>query len=151
MRPGMAGAHRGGGRKLNMNETLLIAKVRKETTVTVPAGGFVILAGPEKAVADQLAMRAKMLSKGTVSEDYETLSIGRLRSSHPDAKFVTSAQKKKAEEQFKAAEASMSESNKQAAARQKKLDAEAAEQAQKAHAAKVAEINKENDAIRNRK
>ena len=130
-----------------MNEAVTIAKVRKETKITVPAGGWVILKGPDDNFNDHFNEHLKCNKDFPVNDAYERVLVGRVQTSKK-TDFITAAELKQTQsdaekweqDQIKAREANR---NKQIA-----LDQGDSEKARKEHEAKVAEISKENDEIR---
>ena len=133
-----------------MYEPVTVAKVRKETTIKVPAGGWVLVGQPDEPLHKQISRRAELLKDGGINEDYERLLIGRLQATHPTANFVTKDQAEQAKKDIAARETSLDKSNKDAAAREEKSARAITAAAAEAHAAKLKEINAANDAIRNR-
>ena len=133
-----------------MHESITVAKVRKATTVKIPAGGWVLISTPDEPFKTHIDRRTALVKDGFVNEDFSTLLIGRLSDSHPVARFVTAAEAKTAEETRKANETALANQNATAIELRKKADAAAAEKAAAEHKAKIAAINQENDATRNR-
>ena len=133
-----------------MHESITVAKVRKATTVKIPAGGWVLISTPDEPFLAHINRRAELIKDGFVNEDFFTLLIGRLADSHPVARFVTAAEAKTAEETRKANETAIANQNAEAIVLRKKADATEQEKREKAHAKKIAEINEQNDATRNR-
>lgn len=131
-----------------MNEPITLAKVRKETKITVPSGGWVVLVSPnETNIQDHIDARRQLL--GNVNDDYEKVIIGRLRNSHTDLRFLTTEQKKTLDKDLAKASASFSKSGEEAAKRESDMEKAEKEKADVAHKTKVAEANKINDSIRN--
>lgn len=133
-----------------MNQSITIAKVRKETSIKVPAGGWIVLVQPEEPWANHAGARQKIAAAGRVNDEYSVVAVGKLNNQFSDLKLLTEEEDKKQTEQLKASEKQSVESAKSAEARQKKLSDDAAARERKAHQDKIASINKEHDAIRNR-
>lgn len=133
-----------------MYEPILIAKVRKERTVTIPAGGWIILGTPDEGLAASIAKRSKLVQSGNVSDEFSSVLIGRIQDTSPPARFVTAADAQKAQDLKKANDRAVVEQHQNAI--QLRVNAEADETKRRAqeHAERLAEINAQNDAIRTR-
>ena len=134
-----------------MNEPLLIARVRKDTKITVPAGGWIILVGPDEPFARHTDERRKLLSADLVNDTYSQVEIGRLRNMNTGLRLITTAERKERDAELAANEEALEKGPEEAKNRQAKLAKDQADKAQKAHEEKVAEVSKENDAIREKK
>lgn len=132
-----------------MFEPITLAKVRKATTVKVPAGGWIILGSPNQSLSEHIAKRAKLVKDGTTNDDYEKIIIGRLQSTHSNAVFVTTAEQKARDAAQESFTKDAVAANDDAKAREKALKDAADKTAQDEHAKRLAQINAENDAIRN--
>ena len=108
-----------------------------------------LLVGPDKPFAEHQAARVKLVNEG--SDELLSLDLGRLRNTHPTARFQTVSEKKAAEEQANKVNAVLAKSAGDSKARQTAMEKAEQKKAEDAHRAKVTDINKENDAIRNRK
>lgn len=133
-----------------MNEPVTLVKVRKQTNVIIPAGGWMLIADPDEHFSEHVKARNQLLSPDLVNDDYEVICTGRVRNTHTNIRFKTAAERKAQDEEMKKANAALAKSDEEAESRQKKLDDGKAELERKAHAEKIAVANKENDAIRNR-
>ncbi len=130
-----------------MNECITLAKVRKETKITVPAGGWVILVSPNDQFDEHQKTRNKL--NVAVNDDYEKIIIGRLRNTHSDIRLLTSAEKKASEKELEAFNKSLVNADDDSKKRQARIDKEKADNESTIHAEKLAEVNKVNDQIRN--
>jgi hypothetical protein len=133
-----------------MHQPLTIVKVRKEITVKVPAGGWVLLVSPDQPFGDHVAKRREIFEKGLVNEDIEIVAVGRMDNKFADLKLITKAEEDAAKKVAAQTEKDLAKSNEDARARQKRLEDDAAKREREAHDKQVAEISKENDAIRTR-
>ena len=133
-----------------MHQPLTIAKVRKETEVTVPAGGWIILVSPEESFSEHHATRLDLAKEGQVNEKYETVACGRLDNKYADLNFLTAAEAKAAEALAAKVDKSLERGPDEAENRQRKLWAEQQKRDEDVHKARVAEANKVNDEIRER-
>jgi len=134
-----------------MNEPITIAKVRKDTKITVPAGGWILLVGPDKHFAEHAARRAKIVSADLVNEEYETVCVGRLRNTHSEIRLMTSDQRKAADAEIERANKALSKSADEAKKRDTDLEASLQKSQSDSRADEVAKANKFNDEIRNRR
>ena len=133
-----------------MNQAITIAKVRKETKITVPAGGFVILVGPDKPWAEHDKARRKIAAKFPINDDYELVAIGHITNSHPDLKLVTAEENKAEQEEIRRRDEAIAKSIRDAEDRAAKFGETEAQKAQKEHQARVAKLNAVHDAIRSK-
>jgi hypothetical protein len=131
-----------------MYEPVTIARVRKDTTVTVPAGSWILLCGPDKPLSEHIAKRTALVRDGAVNEDFEQLHVGRIQDTNSPVRFVTAKEKSDAEKAAKENEKALAKSNADAKKRQSKIEEEQSDSAQKAHEEKVAQLNQTHDAIR---
>lgn len=134
-----------------MNECVTLARARKAQTISVPAGGYFLLVGPDKPYSAHAGKRAELVADGRVSEDLDLLISGRVNNSHSNVAFVTPAEDKAAKKEAADFDKSQATGNEDAQKRQQDLDAKAAKVAREAHDGRVAEISKVNDAVRLRK
>lgn len=130
-----------------MYESITVVKVRKPTTVKVPAGGWVLLFNPDQPLHEHLAARTALIKDGNVNEEFETLLVGRLQESSTPVKFVTEAGAAELQKLQKATAASFTKSNNDAKSRQKKQETDALAVQQRDHEARVAEINEQHAEI----
>jgi len=133
-----------------MYEPIFLAKVREEITVKIPAGGWIILGSPDQPLHASIAARAELIKNGNVSDKFSALLIGRIQDISTPVKFMTTAEAKKAAGLEKSHQDSLSQSHQDALQREKDVAAKQQKSAEEIHAARVAEINRQNDAIRNR-
>lgn len=131
-----------------MFEPITLAKVRKATTVKVPAGGWIIVCTPEQPLSEHIAKRAEVVRKGNVSDEFEKILIGRIQSTHSNAVFVTTDEQKAREAAQEKFNKGAEKANDDAKAREKELRDAAAKKEQEAHDRKVAALNRQHDAIR---
>ena len=133
-----------------MYEPITVVKVRKETKITVPAGGWMLVGQPDEPLHLQLARRAELLKDGGVNDKYEKLLIGRLQATNPPAVFVTADGAKAAADASAKREESLAKNNAAANQRDAAAAKVVADLAAENQAEKLKAINAENDAIRNR-
>lgn len=133
-----------------MYEPITVVKVRKETTIKVPAGGWVIIGQPDEPLHSQINRRAELIKDGAIHDKFERLLIGRLQSTHPNVSFVTKAEAADAKKAEEAREKSLASSHSDAVKRQEQQKKDAEEKAAKEHAERLKKVNAINDAIRNR-
>jgi hypothetical protein len=131
-----------------MHQPITIAKVRKAQTVKVPAGGWIILVGPDQSF-DQHHNRRKDLAQSPINDEFEAVACGRLDNKYADLKFRTVEEQKAEEARLKAYDESLKKSIADATKRQADINATAGQQDQAAHDKRVLELNKSHDAIRN--
>lgn len=131
-----------------MNEPVTIVKVRKETKVTIPAGGWMLLVGPDQHFAAHAEKRAKLIKPDLVNEDFESVCVGRIRNTHQTLRLITSAQKKASDDELAKSAEAFKKSNADAENRTKALKASEDKKLSEDHSEKISKINKENDAIR---
>lgn len=131
-----------------MYEPVTIVKVRKPTTVKVPAGGWVLLFSPDQPLHQHLAKRAELVREGNINEDFEQILVGRLQDSTVPVKFITKVQSATSAQTREENEKRFADSNADALARQKKQQADAAKAAAEDHKARVEELNEQHAAIR---
>lgn len=131
-----------------MYEAITVVKVRKPTTVKIPAGGWLLLCTPDQPLHLHVAKRADLVKKGPVNEDFERLMIGRLQDTSAPINFVTADQKDAAEQTHAANQKNLEQSHKDALKRQKQHAATEREEEQRKHDDQLAEINRQNDSVR---
>lgn len=131
-----------------MHQPLSIAKVRKETKLTVPAGGWVIVCSPDQPFSEHAAFRQRLNCDGQVNEKYATLAVGRMDNKYADIVFLTEEEKKAQDEKMKRLDASLDKSVADAGKRQEQIWKEQAAKDEKAHKEQVAALNVEHDAQR---
>lgn len=131
-----------------MYQPVTVVKVRKETKITVPAGGWVLLGHPDMPLHEQINQRAKLVQDGNVSDDYETLVIGRITDTHTPTRFVTKKEHEAAKNRTKETEKNLADSHISALERQKKHDEAVKAEKQAKHDAEVARLNEEHQDIR---
>ncbi len=134
-----------------MNEPITIAKIRKATTIKVPAGGWVILVSPGQVFTDHANLRRELAQSLPTHEEFETVIVGRINESFTPLKFRTAKDQESHAEELKRNDEAMAQSNRDALERQKKIDSEINEANEKAHKETVAKLNASHDAIRNPK
>lgn len=133
-----------------MYEPITVVKVREARTVTVPAGGWIVLSTPDEPLSKHIEKRAKLIKDGHVNDEYATLLIGRLQDTHPITRFVTKKQAETAALEQKNQQDAISQNIADAKTRQAKQGEDREKKLAAEHQARVAELNAENDAIRNR-
>lgn len=133
---------------LNMHELVTIAKVRKATKLTVPAGGWVLLLGPDRPLNEHLSLRVEAMESYPVNNSEAEIIVGRVAPVAGAVKFITSAEASKREQELAEHNAQLRQSDDDAKERQRKMDAEKAAKAQADHERRVREINAQNDSIR---
>lgn len=131
-----------------MNESIVVAQVRKDTTVKVPAGGWVILCDPSQPFTD--ANKAFDAQSSPVSENFSRIVIGRIRHERParnplsqsqlDAKVKSDAEQ--AERVKKTVEDSQKRDAEYKAKRQEEYNRAHADQ-RKIHDERIEKIRKE--------
>lgn len=133
-----------------MFESVTLVRVRKDTKITVPAGGWLLLANPNQPMSEHVALRAKLVREGNVNDEYERLVIGRVQDTHTPTRFVTTDESKAAIKRQEATAKSLATSHTDALARQKQQSADAIKASEADHKSKVAELSAEHDKIRTR-
>lgn len=133
-----------------MYEPIFLAQVRVARTITIPAGGWIILGSPDQPLAASIEQRAKLVKNGNVNDEYSAVIIGRIQDTHTPTKFFTKAEAKANAALQQGHQDSLTQSHQDALKRQKDRQLEDAKRREAEHRASVAEINLENDAIRNR-
>lgn len=131
-----------------MNEPITIAKVRKETTVKIPAGGYIVLRNPDESFADHVVTRTKLINADGTNEDYSLVITGRINNTHPILRLVTPDEKKARDKELEKSSKANERASKEASEREAKQKAEAKKKSDDEHAARLAKVNKENDSIR---
>jgi hypothetical protein len=133
-----------------MYEPITVVKVREARTVTIPAGGWMILGNPDQPLSQQIEARNKLVRSGNVNDEFSALLIGRLQNTHPNTRFVTRKEAEAAAAQTVAHNASIEKNISDARAREKQMAEDAQKKRDAEHAARIKEVNKLNDSIRTR-
>lgn len=134
-----------------MHQPITIAKVRKATKISVQPGQWIILVQPDEPFSTHAEKRRELSSGGDIHADYEIVAVGRMDNKYADLRFTTSEEKKALADQMSEANASLQKSVEDAKARQAQLGQADRLKEAAAHAARVAEVNKMNDQIREKK
>jgi hypothetical protein len=130
-----------------MHQPITIAKVRKATTIKIPAGGWIILVSPDQSF-DQHHNRRKTLAQSPINDEFETVACGRLDNKYADLKLRTAEEQKAEQQRQKEYDESIKKSLKDAEERQAKINASQGDKDQAAHEKRVLDLNKSHDAIR---
>lgn len=137
-----------------MHRPITIAKLRKPITVKVGGANIVLtwvpLVSPDEPYSVHHAARLNLVNKfpDQVNEDFESVEVGRLDNKCSDLNFITPEEKKANEEEAKRTAAQFAKLADDADKRQEAMEKAEADKIAKDHAARIIEINKENDAIR---
>jgi hypothetical protein len=103
---------------------------------------FVLIAGPEVATSDQIAIRAKIAEAHPINDIWEEVHMWMENPIKGKLKFVTKEQHEDAAAARKVADAELESSRHEAEERQAKFDREAEEAAKKKHAEELERLNK---------
>lgn len=132
-----------------MYEPITVVKVRKETTIKIPAGGWMLLCPPDAPLHQHVSKRQELV-KEMVNEEIAEIKIGRLQDVSPAFRFTTEKDQKDAEKRQKENDAAIAKANKEQAELQKKRDADRISKEEADRKVKVELLNKQHDAIRNK-
>ena len=114
-------------------------------------GDWEILVGPNKPLVEHLDANKKAVASHPQHEEFAAIRVARLEDVTRVVVFKTKAELKADAEAAEKFAAKQSLSNEDAAKRQKKLDEERQAKEAQLHAAKVEQLNKMHDAIRDAK
>jgi hypothetical protein len=81
-----------------MNEPICIARARKETTVKVKAGDWIILTNPDGTFSEANAAFEK--ANSPVNEDFNRIIIGKIQHTRPSQNPITKAENEVRLKQF---------------------------------------------------
>lgn len=132
-----------------MHEPITIARLRKATTIKVPAGGWIVLVGPDKSFTEHAGARAKLAESATHAEMSEVI-CGRIDNKYRNLRFLTTAEIAANAQEVVAADKAVAQSIAEGKTLAEKKNASDLEKSQSAHKEQIARINKENAAIANR-
>jgi hypothetical protein len=130
---------------------ITLVRVRKDTKVSLKEGEVMILVQPEAPVQRHLDAQRELAMAYPVGSDFSEVIVARLEPKTPNLQFKTKAEVKAEEDQAKEFADQQARTSEESAKRQKAINDAAAKKEADEKAAKLAQMNRLHDSVREQK